>query len=50
MRDTRVSRDLLLEALSNGFNQSGQEVLNVGICLTPSIPLLIKKFKIFHGI
>ena len=50
MRDTRVSRDLLLEALSNGLNQSGQEVVNVGICLTPSIPFLIKKFKIFRGI
>ena len=49
-RDTRVSGDLLLEALSNGLNQSGQEVVNVGICLTPSIPFLIKKFRIFHGI
>ena len=29
MKDTRVSRDLLLEALANGLNQSGQELVNV---------------------
>ena len=49
-RDTRVSGDLLLEALTNGLNQSGKEVIDVGICPTPAIPFLIKKFKIYVGI
>ncbi len=49
-RDTRVSGNLLLEALSNGLNQSGKEVIDIGICPTPAIPFLIKKFKIYTGI
>ncbi len=49
-RDTRVSGDLLLEALSNGLNQTGKEVIDIGICPTPAIPFLIKKFKIYAGI
>ncbi len=49
-RDTRVSGDLLLEALSNGLNHSGKEVINIGICPTPAIPFLIKQFKIYSGI
>jgi len=48
-RDTRVSGDLLLEALSNGLNQSGKEVIDIGICPTPAIPFLIKRFKIYTG-
>ena len=43
-RDTRVSGEVLLEALSNGLNQSGKEVIDIGICPTPAIPYLIKKF------
>jgi len=49
-RDTRVSGEILLEALSNGLNQSGKEVIDIGICPTPAIPYLIKKFKIYTGI
>jgi len=49
-RDTRVSGDVLLEALSNGLSQSGKEVIDIGICPTPAIPFLIKKFKIYAGI
>jgi len=49
-RDTRVSGDLLLKALSNGLNQSGKEVIDIGICPTPAIPFLIKQFKIYTGI
>jgi len=49
-RDTRVSGNLLLEALSNGLNQSGKEVIDIGICPTPAIPFLIKQFKIYSGI
>ena len=49
-RDTRVSGEVLLEALSNGLNQSGKEIIDIGICPTPAIPYLIKKFKIYSGI
>ncbi len=49
-RDTRVSGDLLLDALSNGLNKSGKEVIDIGICPTPAIPFLIKEFKIYSGI
>ena len=48
-RDTRVSGDLLLEALSNGLNLSGKEVIDIGICPTPAIPYLIKQFKKYAG-
>jgi len=48
-RDTRLSGDILLEALSNGLNQSGKEVIDIGICPTPAIPFLIKQFKIYTG-
>ncbi len=49
-RDTRTSGDLLTEALSIGLNASGQEVIDIGICPTPAIPFLIKKFKNYAGI
>ena len=49
-RDTRVSGDLLLKALSSGLNHSGKKVISIGICPTPAIPFLIKKFKIYSGI
>ena len=49
-RDTRVSGDLLLEALSNGLNASGKEVVDIGICPTPAIPFLIKQFQTYTGI
>ena len=49
-RDTRVSGEILLEALSNGLNASGKEVVDIGICPTPAIPFLIKQFKTYTGI
>ena len=49
-RDTRVSGEILLEALSNGLNASGKEVVDIGICPTPAIPFLIKLFKTYTGI
>jgi len=49
-RDTRVSGDLLLEALSNGLKHSGKEVIDLGICPTPAIPFIIRYFKIYTGI
>ena len=49
-RDTRVTGEILLEALSIGLNQSGKEVIDIGICPTPAIPFLIRQFKIYVGI
>ena len=49
-RDTRKSGDLLLEALSIGLHLAGQEVIDIGICPTPTIPFLIKYFKNCKGI
>ncbi|MBO6959479.1 MAG: phosphoglucosamine mutase [Prochlorococcus marinus CUG1438] len=49
-RDTRISGDLLLQALAAGINASGKKFINVGICPTPAIPFLIKQEKMSSGI
>ena len=49
-RDTRVSGETLLEAITNGINASGKKFINLGICPTPAIPFLIKKKKLSSGI
>ena len=42
-RDTRISGDILLQAITQGINESGREFINLGICPTPAIPCLIKE-------
>ena len=42
-RDTRISGEILLEAISRGINEAGKEFEYLGICPTPAIPFLIKK-------
>ncbi len=49
-RDTRISGDILLQAITRGINESGKKFINVGICPTPAIPFLIKKEKLSSGI
>ena len=49
-RDTRISGDILLQAITQGINESGKKFINVGICPTPAIPFLIKKEKLSSGI
>ena len=49
-RDTRVSGDILLKAITKGINASGKKFINLGICPTPAIPFLIKKEKMSSGI
>jgi len=49
-RDTRISGETLLEAITNGINASGKKFINLGICPTPAIPFLIKKEKLSSGI
>ena len=49
-RDTRVSGDILLQAITKGINASGKKFINLGICPTPAIPFLIKHEKLSSGI
>ena len=42
-RDTRISGDILLQAITRGINESGKKFINLGICPTPAIPFLIKQ-------
>ena len=49
-RDTRISGEILLQAITKGINASGRKFINLGICPTPAIPFLIKKEKMSSGI
>ena len=49
-RDTRISGEILFEAISRGIKDAGKEFVYLGICPTPAIPFLIKKEKFSSGI
>jgi len=49
-RDTRISGDILLQAIAQGINESGKKFINIGICPTPAIPFLIKQENMSSGI
>ncbi len=49
-RDTRISGDILLKAITQGINESGKKFINLGICPTPAIPFLIKQENMSSGI
>jgi len=49
-RDTRISGDILLQAITQGLNESGKKFINLGICPTPAIPFLIKQQNLSSGI
>jgi len=49
-RDTRISGDILLQAIAKGISASGKKFINLGICPTPAIPFLIKQEKLSSGI
>ena len=49
-RDTRISGDILLQAITRGIHESGKKFINIGICPTPAIPFLIKKENLSSGI
>ena len=49
-RDTRISGEILLEAISEGINASKKEFINIGVCPTPAIPFLIKHENFSGGI
>jgi len=49
-RDTRISGDILLQAITQGIKDSGKKFINIGICTTPAIPFLIKRENLSSGI
>ncbi len=49
-RDTRISGEILLQAITQGINESGKKFINLGICPTPTIPFLIKQENLSSGI
>ena len=49
-RDTRISGEILLHAITKGINKSGKKFINLGICPTPAIPFLIKEWDLSSGI
>jgi len=49
-KDTRISGDILLQAITQGINDSGKKFINLGICPTPAIPFLITKENLSSGI
>ena len=49
-RDTRISGEILLEAISKGISESGKEYIDIGICPTPAIPFLIRKENFSSGL
>ena len=49
-RDTRISGEVLLQAIAKGINASGKKFINIGICPTPAVSFLIKKQKLSSGI
>ena len=49
-RDTRISGEILLQAIASGINASGKKFINLGICPTPAIPFLINKKKLSSGV
>ena len=49
-RDTRISGNILLEAISSGIKAAGKEFIDIGICPTPTIPFLIKEKGFSSGI
>ncbi len=49
-RDTRISGEILLQAITSGLKESGRKFINIGICPTPAIPFLIKQESLSGGI
>lgn len=49
-RDTRISGQLLAEAISVGVVTSGSEVYNIGVSTTPSVSYLVRKHHFDFGV
>jgi phosphomannomutase len=49
-RDTRVSGEMLFQAVASGLNYLGYNIYDFGICPTPAIVFATKKLKLDGGI
>ena len=49
-RDPRESGHIILDALKNGLNLADKNIIDIGICPTPAVPFLIKRFGYSSGI
>ena len=47
--DTRISKDMLSNALIAGFLSEGSDIINLGVIPTPAIAYLIKKYQADGG-
>ena len=48
--DSRTSGSMVASALTAGLTAAGREVWNLGLCPTPAVPLLIRKFGAAGGL
>ena len=44
--DTRISKDMLTEAVSKGVTEEGCNIIDVGVMPTPAISYLVKEYKL----
>ncbi len=49
-RDSRLSGNILCEALSKGIRAAGLDVWDIGLCPTPAVPLLIQELEAAGGV
>ncbi len=49
-RDPRNSGYIILDAIKNGLNLANKNIIDIGICPTPAVPFLIKRFGCSSGI
>ena len=47
--DTRISKDMLSNALISGFLSEGSDIIDLGVIPTPAISYLITKYKVDGG-
>jgi|WetSurMetagenome_2_1015567.scaffolds.fasta_scaffold71016_2 phosphomannomutase len=49
-RDTRTSGEMVRQAVVSGLLSSGCRILDAGVCPTPTVQLLVRKYKAHGGI
>ncbi len=48
--DSRRSNSMIISALTSGLNGAGKEVWQIGLCPTPAVSILVRKFQAAGGI
>ena len=49
-RDTRTSGEMVRQAVVSGLLSSGCRIVDAGVCPTPTVQLLVRKFRAHGGI